>query len=284
METAVFYLIWSPMGARAVDRFRQSYDQHFVSFPSYELFYILNGYTGQKELGERVIQSGLPVIQCPTAMLDMAAYHYAATQVPHKYVCFLGSYSRILHDDWTNNLVAAIKTPGVGIAGCTGSYESHYTRCAAAAQKGGGYWDLEKVYKKYPPHPNPHIRTTGFIMEREKFLEYDCSRAVAKSVAFDIESGYTSLTNWLRCQGLRTVVVGVDGMYDIDDWERSRTFRSGDQENLLVADNHTDIYDRASDPEREDLRAIAWDGNKLLASVRERTMVPAASLVMEGMA
>ena len=44
---------------------------------------------------------------------------------------------------------------------------------------------------------------------------------------------------------------------------RSATFRSGEQENLLIADNRTDDWRRAAPEERRALAARAWGGRHL---------------------
>jgi hypothetical protein len=59
--------------------------------------------------------------------------------------------------------------------------------------------------------------------------------------------------------GLRPVLVGRDGrVYEMQEWDRSDTFRQSRQENLLIADNQTDAYDQASAAERAALAGHAW--------------------------
>ena len=41
-------------------------------------------------------------------------------------------------------------------------------------------------------------------------------------------------------------------------WPASRTYRAGEQEGLLIADNRTDDWDRATPAERERLARRAW--------------------------
>ena len=62
------------------------------------------------------------------------------------------------------------------------------------------------------------------------------------------ESGKASLTRQAVRRLRKTLVVGCDGRgYEPAEWFASRTFRSGRQENLLVADNQTENY-RLADP------------------------------------
>jgi hypothetical protein len=57
------------------------------------------------------------------------------------------------------------------------------------------------------------------------------------------------------------VVVGRDGRaYDIEEWPASSIYRAGGQRNLLIADNRTRDWDRASPRLRRRLSRDAWGG------------------------
>ncbi len=58
-----------------------------------------------------------------------------------------------------------------------------------------------------------------------------------------LESGRRSITRQILERDLRAVVAGRDGrVYGVKDWAASRTYRSGEQENLLVADRRTEDW------------------------------------------
>ena len=80
-----------------------------------------------------------------------------------------------------------------------------------------------------------------------------------KKDAYCVESGKAGLTRQIRRLGLEPVVVDRTGKpWDKDDWPKSQTFRAGEEENLLVADNQTDHFISA-DPERRALLSrFAW--------------------------
>ncbi len=80
-----------------------------------------------------------------------------------------------------------------------------------------------------------------------------------KWVAFEFESGRRSMTNQILKFGLKALVVGRDGKsYEIDEWSKSRTFRNGDQSNLLISDNHTKNFDKFDFEDRRRLSLLAW--------------------------
>jgi hypothetical protein len=67
------------------------------------------------------------------------------------------------------------------------------------------------------------------------------------------------MTARLLRSGLAVRVVGRDGAcYPPEHWARSRTFRSSNQENLLIADNRTRQYAEADESTRRMLATRAW--------------------------
>jgi hypothetical protein len=99
--------------------------------------------------------------------------------------------------------------------------------------------DME-TYSRFRSFPNPHIRSNGFMVARERLLGFDFGTIGAKIEACAFESGMDGLTARLRRAGLSGLVVGKDGRgYDVADWWRSGTFRLGNQENLLLSDNQS---------------------------------------------
>jgi hypothetical protein len=59
--------------------------------------------------------------------------------------------------------------------------------------------------------------------------------------------------------GLRPVMVGRDGTgYEKEHWHVANIFRQGNQENLLIADNQTDLYAAADGEKRAELSRFAW--------------------------
>jgi hypothetical protein len=111
----------------------------------------------------------------------------------------------------------------------------------------------------FPPFPNPHIRSNGFATRRKRLLELDLVAIRSKEDANLFESGRNSLTAQVREAGLKTLVVGRDGVgYDVPDWSRSRTFRLGDQSNLLVEDNHTRAFTAMSHGAKVTHTRMSW--------------------------
>jgi hypothetical protein len=64
------------------------------------------------------------LLELDRPMLDLAAYFWAADLLEHDQLCFLNSYSEILEVDWLLKLADALRQPGAGIVGATGSWAS----------------------------------------------------------------------------------------------------------------------------------------------------------------
>lgn len=111
-------------------------------------------------------------------------------------------------------------------------------------------------FSRFPAH---HIRTNAFAVRRDLFLHAGSGRVRDKVDAWRFESGSRSLTRAATRAGRPPLVVGADGeVYPPEQWPHSATFWQDDQENLLVADNQTRLYDEGDVGRRELLARLAW--------------------------
>jgi hypothetical protein len=111
----------------------------------------------------------------------------------------------------------------------------------------------------FPHFPNPHIRSNGFIVERRMLLDLFPRIAPTKQASYGFESGPDSLPAQVIRSGRRLALVDRNGVvYDHDRWTASRTFRLGNQANIMLADNQTRAFDRFSPPERAVHVMMSW--------------------------
>ena len=182
---------------------------------------------------------------------DLTAYRHAAEEIDARRLCFLNSYSRPLVDGWLSMLAAPLSRPDVGLTGTGGSYESAYSAAP--------FWLRHRRRRDFDPFPNPHLRTNGFMLERELMLDLDWPALDSKAAAWALESGRRSLSRQVWERGLDVVVVGRDELaYERDRWRESATFRSGGQRNLLIGDNRTAQYQQADPAGKRGLEQMAW--------------------------
>jgi hypothetical protein len=112
---------------------------------------------------------------------------------------------------------------------------------------------------RFGTFPAPHLRTNGFMVERQLLRSLRMDRIARKMGAYSLESGRNSITRQIQRRGLRALVVARDGeLYEPERWPESHTFWQGDQEGLLIADNQTRFYANGPLERRRLLSAFAW--------------------------
>jgi hypothetical protein len=264
---AVVHLVWGPLGPAPLRDFLASYHARPAGV-DHELVVVFNGVgvsgvtppEARTALLAELADTEHRLIELERPVLDLAAYGHAAERLDHERICFLNSYSVLLANHWLAHLAAAHDQTGVGLAGATGSYESHADwRRGPLHHRFRNLVALTALRGDFPPFPNPHVRTNGMLLARELVETMRLGEARDKHSAYLRESGRRSITRQVEERGLRAVVVGRDGrVYSPDEWPSSATFRSGDQERLLVADNQTRAYQEASLAERAAMRRNTW--------------------------
>lgn len=114
-------------------------------------------------------------------------------------------------------------------------------------------------YARFPEFPNPHVRSNGFIVNRERLNETGFKAPDSKIGSCVFESGLDSLTSRMRRNGLRALVVDkLGGGYDVQDWSRSRTFRLAGQEGLILHDKQTRSFETMPPGEQYTHRRLTW--------------------------
>ena len=249
----MLYLFWGPLGVATLERFVSSYVEHPAGV-AHRLVVLLKGVEStdlRDHTATLAASVGADCLAISPTGLDLDAYRGAADLVDEDILCFLNSSSEILGDGWVGQLRDALRLPGVGMAGATASNETLLTTLPTPVRP------LRR--RRYPPFPNPHLRTNGFMLERTLMLDLDWRPSRRKQDAWSLESGANSLTRQIVARGQRPMLVGRDGFcFEQEQWAESHTFRSGDQENLLIADNRTRAYAAADRSHRAALSRAAW--------------------------
>ena len=246
------YLVWAPLGLEPLRRFVESYRRHPPG-AEHVLAVALKGFReGQDRSAWQREVAAVPHerLDMSPGVLDLGSYRAAVGLLPAERYCFLNTNSEVLADGWLGLLDGHLLTPGVGIVGAWGSFESAYS----AAPR-----PLRPWRRDFDPFPNPHIRTNGFALERELLVSLDWPAPRRKVQAWRLESGHHGISRQVCERGLRMLVVGRDGLaYPPERWRESATFRSGGQVNQLLADNRTREYETADPARRRLLEQFAW--------------------------
>lgn len=258
------HLVWAPLGVESLERFLRSYNDRSPGL-GHRLLVVLNGFAPGPLPGPVTqLLDAVPhdALRIAGSIQDLAAYRLAAEQATWAdSICFVNSHAQPLADGWLAFLHKRLHDPGVGIVGATGSHESTFSAAPRPLKP------LRAL--QYPPFPNPHLRTNGFMLRRDDLLALDWRVGRSKSDAHRLESGRRGITRQLAERGLDALVVDRDGRgLRAPEWAASRTFRSADQERLLIADNRTRQYADAAYGERAQLAQMAWGASAEVSGAR----------------
>jgi hypothetical protein len=298
-QAVVFLARGIGCGLSASRAFFESY-RAYAAGRDHDLIVLLKGWegvSGQDEVREMARNAAASVIELPDDGYDWGAYMRAAEMLPHEWVCFLNTYSRILAPGWLAKLSRAAAAPGVAAAGASGSFGTALPNlgllparfqdvrqrrgvalaAAAALQCVAGYPNgMAQLRPHFSEMPNPHLRSNAFLLRREDFLAFVAVTRIpaTKTEALMLENGRDSLTGFLRKNGRETVVAGADGkFYRPEAWPQSGTFWVPGQPNLLIADNQTQAYADAAAYRRRFLEQAAW-GRAVTPAAVKRLTVP----------
>lgn len=278
------HLVRLANGVAPLREFLESYARHPAG-ASHDLLLFFKGFEHGLPVEYEELLKGVVHLRrfVPDRSFDVDAYFEVARTHEAAVFCFLNSFSTILADGWLDNFYRALAEHDAGMVGATGSWQSmssNYadTRIPAfSLQAGYPAWKrrLLKVFPflgrllpsirwyllrgNFDPFPNYHLRTNAFMIRRATALRVRVVPMRWKFDAHRFESGNHGLTRQVLDMGKSALVVGRDGRaYDRQDWHLSNTFWRRDQENLLVADNQTKMYDGSARELRAVYSAIAW--------------------------
>lgn len=276
---AVVHLAVKSYGEAAFAKFVESYRHHPAGRP-HDLIIAAKQFADEAEFAPfaRYLER-MPyrLMLMPDEGIDLGTYFEIAKAEPYARYCFLNSLSEILVDGWLDKLVSALEANPGGVAGTSGSCRSvssgvrrmHYPGVPQALQKLRGLLGFWIVARTYPPYPNPHLRTNGFVIARDTVLRLKLPPFRTKPDTSIFESGWGNLSRQIWKLGGKVLVVVADGqVHDVPGWAASETFWAGDQAGLLVADKQTRMFDHASEARRALLNRLAWgpDGPDLIES------------------
>ena len=265
----------------------------------HDLVLLLKGFASNREADEvAALAGGLDAqrLYVDDEGFDVGAYFTATDRLEHARVCFVNSFTTVRAPGWLGTLASALRLPDAGIAGATGSWASHWSwlrfnlglstpyraafpdRAWAQAQVLRLTPDTRRVLAplwlrhgigtaralrffvgRFGPFPAAHVRTNGFLVEREVMRSLERTPIRRKYDAFVVEGGHKSLTRQIEALGLRALLAGADQqVYDVPDWARSGVFWQRGQENVLLEDNQTRTYRDADLDLRTYFATFAW--------------------------
>lgn len=233
-ELAVIYLNRAATEAEAAarERFIMAYRRLRPMVP-HELYIVNKGFSAE-ELNEQYMlfrELAPRFINVDDHGVDLEAYRKAASQIDEPIVFFMNTHSEPLQRGWLDKVYEVfVSDRQVGLVGCSGNMETHHP-----------------FIPGFPRYPNYHVRTNGFMISRQDYLDIVVDRPFkTKNQAYQFECGRQSMTWMIQASGRQALVVGKRGVVPPKRLWRASIFRSGNQRNLLLADNQSRAYQMAS--------------------------------------
>jgi hypothetical protein len=195
---------------------------------------------------------------------DFMSFYRVAKKYKDYLILFLNSQSYPIVNNWLK-LIAKHYKPNRFI-GTTGSYES-ISSMSFFRNNHENYLNfflrIIKFFVHFPLFPNPHIRTTGFMLASKDYLKFKFENKYnSKFDAWKTESGRSSLTNFFKKKNFEIIVANSDGnIFFENDWRKSNTYATNNQEKLIISDKRTRKYLDFKISDKKIKEKIVWGLN-----------------------
>jgi hypothetical protein len=191
---------------------------------------------------------------------DFGSYKRVSEKYRSHTIFFLNSHSYPLKKNWLKKLLYYYKEKT--LIGTSASYESLLTSLK-----------FKKIYKiisflirlirykkKFKSFPNPHIRTSSFLIKGEDFISFIKNKKITnKEDAWFTESGLNGLTNYFKRKKYDIFVINSDGLkFTENNWMLSETYNYSKQSKSLISDKHTRKYLKLSNQKRLLASYTSW--------------------------
>tara|TARA_Y100000389_G_scaffold149396_1_gene148747 strand:- start:2000 stop:2815 length:816 start_codon:yes stop_codon:yes gene_type:complete len=191
---------------------------------------------------------------------DFGSYYRVAQIHSNSLIFYLNASSKPITNNWLRILTNEYEENS--LLGTTASFESHSSNIKLKKN----YKIFSFIYKRlmnlifFKPFPNPHIRTTGFLLYAKDFIDfYNNKKCQNKHDAWKLESGRDSLTNFFLKKKFPVKLINSDGnSFKIDNWINSNTYCYLEKSKLIISDKHTRKYEVLNNSEKKLYQKNVW--------------------------
>ena len=192
---------------------------------------------------------------------DFGSYKRVAKYFYDKEILFLNSHSYPICNNWLKKLF--VHKNKHTVISPTSSYESlvDSIKLKNKFHKIFRYLIRKKRFlKNFDKFPNPHLRTSSFLINSKIFLNYVNNKPLRnKEDTLKIESGKNGLTKYLKKRKIKPLVVNSDGnKFDENNWKYSETYCFEKNDKTIISDKHTRKYLKFSKTKKKNIRLRVW--------------------------
>ena len=191
---------------------------------------------------------------------DFGTYKRVAEKYPNNQILFLNSHSYPICDNWLLKLINY--SDNNTLIGTSASNESILDSIKLKKKYKIFSYIFKKIYykKKFNTFPNPHIRTSSFLLNGKKFLDYIYNKKlISKEDTWEIESGKNSLSNHFKNNNYNVYIINSDGdKFFEENWKFSETYNYFEQSKSIISDKHTRKYDALNENDKLLSRMKVW--------------------------
>jgi len=191
---------------------------------------------------------------------DLGSYKRVSEKYPDDIIFFLNSHSYPICDSWLSKIVNLYKEKT--IIGTSASNESLLS--SLKLKKFYKFFDYSlkkfKYKKDFFTFPNPHLRTTGFLINASDYHNYIKDKKLDnKYDAWLIESGKNNLTNFFKKKKYKIFIVNSDGeKFGLNNCKFSETFNYRTQKKCIISDKHCRKYIKSTNYEKKLFEFSTW--------------------------
>ena len=197
---------------------------------------------------------------------DFGSYYRIAKKFKKYIILFMNVHSRPIKKNWLKKLIDNYSSKTfIGVAG---SYSSYATNSFLRNYQDNYFAYIYKIIRNnilFFRFPNPHIRSSCFMLFSSDFIEFIKSSKIIFNKKFDTwlaESGKNGMSNYFKKKGFKLLIINSEGKsFSEKDWKISKTFCIENQDYLLISDKHSRAYQESDKNQKRQIIKRVWGPN-----------------------
>ena len=192
---------------------------------------------------------------------DFGTFKRVAEKYKNNLIFFMNGHSYPVIKNWLKYYYANYVSKSIIVS--SASYESIFSKSFYRLHTDNYFIFFYKIIKyffMFYPFPNPHFRTTNFLILGNDLLKYKYLENVKnKERAWAIESGKNSIYNFFKKNKFKIFLVNSENkIFSEQEWYKSETYAFKNQQKKIMSDNHVRKYSKLSKKDKEKKRLVVW--------------------------